>query len=336
MDVSGLYYYGARYYAAWLQHWVSADPAGDVDGLNLYGFVGNNPMNFIDHDGEKRTPDELGTVILGYSSMLQANEILLTNTIDQFYNNSRTRDIYKLSAKRAIARSANAFVAAVAATITATFTAVVTAPILGPAAPLAGIVAGTLAADAAGNRIEQSMRNAGFGIPIVPSHGDYEIENLEKKANPEKPMTKLKKLISKYDPRSADGLKELAIASGITLVDKLLDFVHLDKINTLYDLSVEMSEALNGSLKSADIELIKRGVQSMADFMETQKEIASQALDELESLGGTYAKQAIATRQLIAPKEIVVAGKTRRAVEMIPRVKAYLEKRSVLPAGAST
>nr|WP_236708193.1 RHS repeat-associated core domain-containing protein [Pseudomonas sp. Leaf434] len=44
MDVSGLYYYGARYYAPWLQRWVSADPAGDVDGLNLYGFVGNNPI----------------------------------------------------------------------------------------------------------------------------------------------------------------------------------------------------------------------------------------------------------------------------------------------------
>ncbi|KAA0951451.1 RHS repeat-associated core domain-containing protein, partial [Pseudomonas sp. ANT_H12B] len=28
MDVSGLYYYGLRYYAPWLQRWVSADPAG--------------------------------------------------------------------------------------------------------------------------------------------------------------------------------------------------------------------------------------------------------------------------------------------------------------------
>ncbi|WLI41174.1 RHS repeat-associated core domain-containing protein [Pseudomonas hefeiensis] len=51
MDTSGLYYYGARYYAPWLQRWVSADPAGDVDGLNLYGFVGNNPMTFTDDQG---------------------------------------------------------------------------------------------------------------------------------------------------------------------------------------------------------------------------------------------------------------------------------------------
>lgn len=51
MDVSGLYYYGARYYAPWLQRWVSADPAGDVDGLNLYLMVVNNPITNIDSDG---------------------------------------------------------------------------------------------------------------------------------------------------------------------------------------------------------------------------------------------------------------------------------------------
>ncbi|WP_367374847.1 RHS repeat-associated core domain-containing protein [Pseudomonas lini] len=48
MDDSGLYYYGRRYYAPWLQRWISADPAGAVDGLNLYAMVGNNPMSFVD------------------------------------------------------------------------------------------------------------------------------------------------------------------------------------------------------------------------------------------------------------------------------------------------
>lgn len=56
MDVSGLYYYGARYYAAWLQRWVSADPAGEVDGLNLYAFVGNDPVGHVDVNGETRLP----------------------------------------------------------------------------------------------------------------------------------------------------------------------------------------------------------------------------------------------------------------------------------------
>lgn len=54
MDVTGLYYYGARYYAPWLCRWVSADPAGDADGLNRYAFVGNNPLSYVDPSGGTR------------------------------------------------------------------------------------------------------------------------------------------------------------------------------------------------------------------------------------------------------------------------------------------
>jgi insecticidal toxin complex protein TccC len=54
LDASGLYYFGARYYAPWLQRWISADPAGDVDGLNLYGFVANNPTTYADDGGLMR------------------------------------------------------------------------------------------------------------------------------------------------------------------------------------------------------------------------------------------------------------------------------------------
>ncbi|SDA73159.1 insecticidal toxin complex protein TccC [Pseudomonas sp. NFACC15-1] len=50
-DASGLYYYGQRYYAPWLQRWISPDPAGAVDGLNLYALVGNNPLRFVDRQG---------------------------------------------------------------------------------------------------------------------------------------------------------------------------------------------------------------------------------------------------------------------------------------------
>lgn len=65
MDVSGLYYYGARYYAPWLQRWVSADPGGDVDGLNLYAMVGNNPLNYFDGNGESKTRSQLKSEIVG-------------------------------------------------------------------------------------------------------------------------------------------------------------------------------------------------------------------------------------------------------------------------------
>ncbi|MBX8569827.1 hypothetical protein K5D36_09070 [Pseudomonas cichorii] len=50
-DASGLYYYGFRYYAPWLQRWINPDPAGNVNGLNLFCFVGNTPVLHNDLDG---------------------------------------------------------------------------------------------------------------------------------------------------------------------------------------------------------------------------------------------------------------------------------------------
>ncbi|CAC9980527.1 hypothetical protein [uncultured Gammaproteobacteria bacterium] len=50
-DSSGLSYYGARYLAPWLTRWISPDSAGAVDGLNLYVYVGNNPLKYTDPTG---------------------------------------------------------------------------------------------------------------------------------------------------------------------------------------------------------------------------------------------------------------------------------------------
>jgi RHS repeat-associated protein len=50
-DATGLYYYGFRYYIPWRQRWLSADPAGTADGLNLYSMVARNPVNYIDERG---------------------------------------------------------------------------------------------------------------------------------------------------------------------------------------------------------------------------------------------------------------------------------------------
>ena len=50
-DATGLYYYGFRYYAPWLQRWINPDPAGAIQGLNLFGFVGNAPIHHIEVEG---------------------------------------------------------------------------------------------------------------------------------------------------------------------------------------------------------------------------------------------------------------------------------------------
>ena len=50
-DVTGLYYYGHRYYQPWCGRWLSADPAGAIDGLNLFRMAKNNPLKYQDNDG---------------------------------------------------------------------------------------------------------------------------------------------------------------------------------------------------------------------------------------------------------------------------------------------
>jgi RHS repeat-associated protein len=63
-DETGLYYFGVRYYAAWLGRWTSSDPGDFVDGLNMYVYVRNNPVNGVDALGYETEPVNKGTPIL--------------------------------------------------------------------------------------------------------------------------------------------------------------------------------------------------------------------------------------------------------------------------------
>jgi RHS repeat-associated protein len=66
-DASGLLYYGFRYYAPWLMRWLNGDPAGTVDGVNLFRMVQNNPVTFRDKQGLSPTP---GSSIATTATML--------------------------------------------------------------------------------------------------------------------------------------------------------------------------------------------------------------------------------------------------------------------------
>jgi RHS repeat-associated protein len=50
-EENGFTYHGARYYAPWLTRWTACDPAGPVDGTNLYKYAQNNPIAFEDRTG---------------------------------------------------------------------------------------------------------------------------------------------------------------------------------------------------------------------------------------------------------------------------------------------
>lgn len=87
--VTGFYYYGARYYAPWLGRWMSPDPSGTVDGLNLYAFVGNNPITSRDRDG-RMTEDKDEKEGKQEETPLPPNIF-----IGESHNSSRARDFVR-------------------------------------------------------------------------------------------------------------------------------------------------------------------------------------------------------------------------------------------------
>lgn len=45
---TGIYYYRTRYYSPEIGRFLQVDPIGYFDSMNLYQYVGNSPLNFID------------------------------------------------------------------------------------------------------------------------------------------------------------------------------------------------------------------------------------------------------------------------------------------------
>lgn len=59
-EQTGLYDFGYRFNNPVIGRWMTRDPLGEAGGINFYGFVGNNPVNFID-------PLGLDGIYVGYS-----------------------------------------------------------------------------------------------------------------------------------------------------------------------------------------------------------------------------------------------------------------------------
>jgi len=53
---SGMYHVRHRYYHPALGRWINRDPAGYVDGMDLYEYCISNPVNLLDYMGEYKLP----------------------------------------------------------------------------------------------------------------------------------------------------------------------------------------------------------------------------------------------------------------------------------------
>ncbi len=59
---SGMYYYGYRFYDPNTQRWLNRDPIGERGGVNLYGFVHNDPLSKRDRFGHSIVPAAVGPI----------------------------------------------------------------------------------------------------------------------------------------------------------------------------------------------------------------------------------------------------------------------------------
>ncbi|MNO91372.1 hypothetical protein D3C76_829130 [compost metagenome] len=79
-DATGLHYYGYRYYAPWLQRWICPDPAGAVNGLNIFCFVSNKGLSVSDVDG-RYYPDENGKI---EKELIPDGAVIVARGLNQF------------------------------------------------------------------------------------------------------------------------------------------------------------------------------------------------------------------------------------------------------------
>ncbi|TXK74141.1 RHS repeat domain-containing protein, partial [Mesonia sp. K4-1] len=86
-DETGFYYYGARYYAAWIGRFISIDPLAEkFPQLTPYNYAGNKPVTGKDLEGLQSTGDKfVDTVATGkstYESNKRINDSDRRNTKD--------------------------------------------------------------------------------------------------------------------------------------------------------------------------------------------------------------------------------------------------------------
>lgn len=178
MDVSGLYAYGARYYAPWLQRWISADPAGNADGLNPYGFVGNNPLRYVDPDGNTRAE----SVIMLYSAFISAVQGHSTQVVGQIHNILHGEGVAKGLAVNMAGEVVRGVVGYEGGVVGAGLVDLVlpNVPATTPYTTSGGVVGGNIGGDAATAMVEPLANSAGLSVgPLIPQTSQISVSAID-------------------------------------------------------------------------------------------------------------------------------------------------------------
>jgi insecticidal toxin complex protein TccC len=269
MDDSGLYYYGARYYAPWLQRWLSADPAGAVDGLNLYAMVGNNPIRFIDNGGTHKTEtDNLKESIQDFTNVLSTLKTTLVSLNYQLDNGFNGQGIGKRLAKNTLFNLAKGGVQE--------GVSVGTKYLLGSA----GVVVGPVLSVVAGKAVDKLGAFNEFSTPILPDASKLDPQAIHSEATVGTiSVQKIKNVITSYNPQNKQGRKNIAEAAtsfalgkaGIPIASSLMAVSR----------SISDSYAANIGLTEGTLDELHSGLTQIIDLLEQDRNEVAEAFSHL-------------------------------------------------------
>ncbi|MHC8388074.1 RHS repeat-associated core domain-containing protein [Pseudomonas sp. MDT2-39-1] len=286
MDECGLYYYGARYYAPWLQRWVSADPAGEVDGLNLYAFVTNNPMRYLDNGGTHKE-EAANQQVIDTSNTLSTVNSEMQKLNHQLYNLTRTRDIYKSAGKKLIFTIASfvaTFHAGAAGAAVGTGIGSMTGPAAPVAVPVAAAVGGIFAAEAAAKFMDRIGEETGLGYAITPDPTGFSVSNIKSKSRAE-PFS-VKAVVQSFSPENSAGLTKAAIETTTRVIGKHLNVPYLKQTLVIARQAAHLTEALNDSLGQGDLDKITANLDALDTYL---NDVEAQVNEAFETLAGAAA-----------------------------------------------
>lgn len=267
-DASGLYYYGQRYYAPWLQRWINPDPAGVVDGLNLYGMVGNNPMRYTDKHGHNKEELDIKEEIAAYPGILSEVRKRVGLLNYQIYNSMSTKDITK-RLFQSYSYNAAQHLLSVGAGILAS-----------PGGPVAvvGAMTGTsLTVDAIAGKVGPAQH---LTVPMYPQTSRLAPDEIEHEGRTGlfEVTTKSRKAIKDLDPRNPTGQKKLSVMITSFILTKIAAVKGAWIAN--FEASTQATKAINGT-PSQKIQRLNNALIELDGYLENDSRAINDAFDQL-------------------------------------------------------
>ncbi|MFJ2715304.1 RHS repeat-associated core domain-containing protein, partial [Pseudomonas sp. NPDC087346] len=324
-DATGLYYYGFRYYAPWLGRWINPDPGGTVDGLNLYAFVGNNPLRYIDNEGFSKTDaerrEEITTFVKNLSSAMKAvdrQNSLLEHAFEE-------KDMNRTTAKTSAFTVVTGIVtngAGVAAGIGGGLVGTAVLPGIGTAV-FAGV--GALAAKTvAGKVMEKIGKETNLEPSITPKAAKLSWEKIKKGNTPYISIDYAKNMADEYNPSSSEGQKTYfkkaaAMALNVFTPKGATSLIALGK---LAEERNDVSEGLSPmKINGLDTAYVKLEHDVTVDYNQTMENFDALETPVLYSTGGLFLPSELVQRDAIKKDMNIFKAKSERAQDNLARYR---------------